>query len=296
MKLNMKIIIQSFSTNGKRQNNEDAMDLINNLDNSKSEFIEILFAGVFDGHGGGDISKTLVDKTKINMGKYFCLSSSPIAQKLSPAKTFNQKFIEPLFTRIQEKLKNYYISSNTMGTTALIVLLYPKNSDKNKLLLKVINLGDSRAVICTENNIGNQISLDHKPHLYCEKERINQMGGVLEYEEGDDPRINGMSVSRSFGDLDNKYISQNPDVFDYNITTDKFIIMGCDGVWDVLCNQDAVDFVLDKYNDIKKSNKPFTDMKGRSDNNIAQKLSDYAIEKGSTDNISVQIIFFDNNL
>lgn len=291
----MKITIHSFSTNGKRPNNEDAMDLLNNLDNSKSEFVEILFAGVFDGHGGGDISKTLIDRNKININKYFCQSSSPIAQKLAASKTFNQKLIEPLFQRIQEKLKNYYISSNTMGTTALIVLLYPR-SDKNKLALKVINLGDSRAVLCTEYNIGNQISLDHKPHLYCEKDRIQQMGGKLEYEEGDDPRIGGMSVSRSFGDLDNKYICQKPDIFDYNISGDKFIIMGCDGIWDVLNNQDAVDFVLDKYNDLKNSNKSFIDMKGRSENNIAQKLSEYAIERGSLDNISVQIIFFSDNM
>jgi len=292
----MKIIIQSFSTNGKRQNNEDAMDLINNLDNSKPEFIEILFAGVFDGHGGGDISKILVDKSKINISKYFCHNASPIAQKLSASKSFNQKLIDPLFLRIQEKLKNYYISSNKMGTTALIILLYPRGVDKSKLALKVINLGDSRAVICTEYNIGNQISLDHKPHLYCEKLRIQTMGGILEYEEGDDPRIGGMSVSRSFGDLDNKFICQNPDVYDYNINNDKFIIIACDGVWDVLSNQDAVDFVLEKYNDLKNTNKSFIDMKGRSENNIAQKLAEYSIDKGSMDNISVQIIFFSENM
>jgi serine/threonine protein phosphatase PrpC len=69
------------------------MDSENNLDNSKSEYIEILFAGVFDGHGGGDISKTIVDKTKINISKYFCHNSSPIAQKLSASKTFNQKVV-----------------------------------------------------------------------------------------------------------------------------------------------------------------------------------------------------------
>jgi serine/threonine protein phosphatase PrpC len=292
----MEIKIHSFSTNGKRANNEDAMDLLNNLDKSKTDNVEILFAGVFDGHGGGDISKTIVDKTKINISKYFCNISSPIAQKMSASKTFNQKYIVPLFSRIQEKLKNYYISSNTMGTTALIVLLYPRNSDKNKLSLKVVNLGDSRAVICSEYNIGNQISLDHKPHLFCEKNRIQQMGGVLEFDDGDDPRIGGMSVSRSFGDLDNKYICQTPDVFDYNISGDKFIIMGCDGVWDVLSNQDAVDFVMDKYNDLKNSGKSLSYMKGRSENNIAQKLADYAIEKGSLDNISVQIIFFTDNM
>ena len=292
----MKIIIQSFSTNGARDHNEDAMDLINNLDNIDSSNVEVLYAGVFDGHGGSNVSKILVDPDKINIGKYFCNSKSPIANNLASTKTYNSKYVEPLFLRIQEKLKNTYIHSNTMGSTALISLIYPRNEKKDKFNLKVINLGDSRAVICNEYNIGNQITLDHKPHLLCEKYRINQMGGVLEHSDDDDPRINGMSVSRSFGDLDNRFISQVPDVFDYQLTNEKFIIMGCDGVWDVLNNQDATDFILEKYNELKISNRPLAEYKGRSDNNIAQKLSDYAIKKGSTDNISITIIFFFDNM
>ena len=118
------------------------------------------------------------------------------------------------------------------------------------------------------------------------------MGGSIEMSEGDDPRISGMSVSRSFGDLDNKYISQEPDVFDYSLTDEKFIIMACDGVWDVLNNQDVVDYVLDKYKDLKAANRNLTNLKAKSENNIAQKLAEYAIEKKSTDNISITIIFF----
>jgi serine/threonine protein phosphatase PrpC len=292
----MKFIIQSFSTNGARDHNEDAMDLVNNLDGSDNSYIEILYTGVFDGHGGSGVSKILVDPDKINIGKYFCNMKSPIATKLSATKTYNQKYIEPLFMRIQEKLKNTYIHSNTMGSTALIGLIYYRNEKKDKFNLKIINLGDSRAVMCNEYNIGNQISLDHKPHLLCEKHRIGQIGGVLEFSEGDDPRINGMSVSRSFGDLDNKFISQIPDVFDYQLSTEKFIILGCDGVWDVLNNQDAVDYVLDKYNELKTQNRPLAEYKGRSDYNIAQKLADHAIKQGSTDNISVSIIFLSDNL
>lgn len=292
----MKIIIQSFSTNGARDHNEDAMDLINNLDKTDNSNIEVLYAGVFDGHGGSNVSKILVDPDKINISKYFCNSKSPVAINIASTKTYNSKYIEPLFLRIQEKLKNTYIHSNTMGSTALISLIYPRNERKDKFNLKVINLGDSRAVICNEYNIGNQITLDHKPHLLCEKYRINQMGGVLEHSDDDDPRINGMSVSRSFGDLDNRFISQVPDIFDYQLTNEKFIIMGCDGVWDVLNNQDAVDFVLEKYNNLIASNKTLAEYKGRSDNNIAQKLSDHAIEKGSTDNISITIIFFLDNI
>lgn len=291
----MKITIQSFSTTGTRESNEDAMELINNLNYTNKEYIKILYAGVFDGHGGDGVSKILVDKSKINIGKYFCHPLSPIASKICNSKIFNKKHIEPLFYRIQEKLKNYYIQSNNMGSTANIILIYPRNEKEDKFCLKVINLGDSRSVICNDNNIANQLSLDHKPHLLSDRGRILEMGGEIEYSlDGDDPRINGMSVSRSFGDLDNKYISQKPDIFDYNLSNEKFIILGCDGVWDVIQNQDAIDFVLEKYNDILLANKTITELKGRSEMNIAQKLADYSIKKGSTDNISVMIIFFDD--
>lgn len=289
----MKIITQSYSTTGVRQSNEDAMDIINNLDGSNSSNVKIFYAGVYDGHGGGTISKTLVETDKINISKYFCNIYSPIASKISQSKSFNQKTIIPLFERIQEKLKNYIIHSNKMGSTALISLIYPRGE---KFALKVINLGDSRIIMCNEYNISVPLSLDHKPHLFCEKERITLMGGSLEHSEGDDPRINGMSVSRSFGDLDNKFISQLPDIFDYNLSNEKFIIMGCDGVWDVLQNQDVVDFVLERIVELRDNNKQIIELKGRSENNIAQKLAEYAIKKGSLDNISVNIIFFIDNL
>jgi serine/threonine protein phosphatase PrpC len=240
----MKFIIHSFSTTGNyKSSNEDTLDIINGLENlnqTTSEYVPVLYAGLFDGHGGDGISKSLVDPEKINIGKYFTLKKSSIAKSLSQSKKYNDKIIIPLFEHIQEKLKNYFRQSNTMGSTALITLIFPKPASE-KLALKIINLGDSRAVIANEYNIGNALNLDHKPHLFCDIQRIQQLGGTIEYTEGDDPRINGMSVSRSFGDLDNSYISQIPNIYDYNIGSDKFIIMGCDGVWDVLSNQDAVD-------------------------------------------------------
>ena len=63
--------------------------------------------------------------------------------------------------------------------------------------------------------------------------------------------------------------------------------MACDGLWDVVSNQDAVNFVL--MNSYDKS------LKRRIKNNvnIAKKLAEYAYNKGSTDNISVIIIFLD---
>ena len=283
----MKIIIHSYSTTGIRPHNEDTMEIINNLDENESSLLKILYASVFDGHGGGNISKILIDKNKIDIAKYFTNKISPIANNLSASKSYNKKNIIPLFIRIQEKLKNYYTHSNKMGSTALICLLYPRTEKSDKLNLKIINLGDTRATLCNEYNIAIQLSLDHKPHLFCEKYRIEELGGEITESDGDDPRICGMSVSKSFGDLDNKYVSQIPDIFDYVIDKEKFIILACDGVWDVLSNQEAIDFVLDKYYKLIKDKKELINFKAKSENNIANKLADYALAKGSTDNISL---------
>ena len=66
--------------------------------------------------------------------------------------------------------------------------------------------------------------------------------------------------------------------------------MGCDGLWDVIENQDAIDFVLKKCYDIKGGRRI---LKGKDEkNNIAKKLADFAIKKGSSDNVSVIIVFF----
>jgi len=279
----MKFIIQTYSTVGLRVKNEDTMEIINNFDGSNKDFINSLYVSIFDGHGGSNISKYLIEN--INIKKYFCNKISNIATNLSSSTNYNKKYIIPLFLKIQEKLKNITTSSNNMGSTALISIFYYK---KNKLYLKVINLGDSRAILCNNYNIALQLSLDHKPHLYCEINRIKELNGEISYSENDDPRINGMSVSRSFGDLDNKYISQEPDVYDYKIFNEKFMIMACDGLWDVISNQEAVDFILNEYNLLKK----VIDIKNKSDKNLANKLADYALKKGSKDNISICIIFF----
>lgn len=63
-----------------------------------------------------------------------------------------------------------------------------------------------------------------------------------------------MNLSRSIGDLkykanaelspDDQIISAKADVTRYNIESDdEFFIVACDGIWDCVSNQEAVDFV-----------------------------------------------------
>ena len=111
-------------------------------------------------------------------------------------------------------------------------------------------------------------------------------------------RINDLSVSRAFGDKSSeKYVTCIPDLFTHQVTNNlEFIILGCDGLWDVVGNQEAVDIVIEHCYDEnnKKIDDPKEVVNGQvCDLNIAEKLASYAInEKDSDDNVTVVVVFF----
>ena len=94
------------------------------------------------------------------------------------------------------------------------------------------------------------MSVDHKPDNVEEKRRIEKAGGYVE-----DNRVKGvLNLSRSLGDLEYKQdtslsakdqmLSAYPEIRKEKITPDcRFLIIACDGIWDCLSSQEAVDFV-----------------------------------------------------
>ena len=256
-------VINYCSIQNKRPYNEDEI-YINSIPNNKN----INLYSVFDGHGGKFVSKFLLK----DIPKY--MLNDDINYESDKSKIINEK-IKNYFEYIQCDLENQKFSKN-MGSTCLIAVIYYSN---NKLKLKAINLGDSRMICCNKYNIAIPLTLDHKPDHYIEKSRITQIGGIV--TNFDCPRIQGLATSRAFGDLDTKpYVSHIPDIFDYELNNIKYVVLACDGLWDVLSNQDVVNFINEELylNNDKKQN-------------ISKKLADYAIKKGSTDNISIIIIY-----
>jgi serine/threonine protein phosphatase PrpC len=63
------------------------------------------------------------------------------------------------------------------------------------------------------------------------------------------------------------------------------MVLACDGLWDVLQNQDVVNFVLSNSYDEKNN-------RINKNTNIARKLAEYAIMRGSGDNITCIVVFF----
>jgi serine/threonine protein phosphatase PrpC len=125
-----------------------------------------------------------------------------------------------------------------------------------------------------------QLSVDHKPNDPDEKKRIKQLGGKIEFD-GYEYRIKSLSLSRAFGDIDcSPYVTHLPNIYKYKINSkDKFLILGCDGLYDSVNNQQAVEYIRDLQ---------FKNFKG----NYAKMLAEHALSKGSMDNITVIIYFF----
>jgi protein phosphatase 1G len=120
--------------------------------------------------------------------------------------------------------------------------------------LYVANAGDSRGVLCRGGGQALALSEDHKPAQEGERRRIINAGGFLS-EIGGVCRVNGnLNLSRAIGDLKYKtnpdlpakdqIITAEPDIARVTLQPDdRFLLLACDGVWDVMTNQQAVDFV-----------------------------------------------------
>ena len=264
--------INSYSLQGLRDSNEDQHVYFINLNGAEKKIPNINFVGVFDGHGGKIVSAFL----KKQMPRHFVKNND--TNIFSNTKSAS-KFLNQVFNDVQGKLEEKHPRAvNYTGSTALCGVI-TRNPNNNKKLLWIANVGDSRAVMCNGKDEAVQLSVDHKPNSANEKKRIEQLGGKIKYD-GSDWRINDLSLSRAFGDLESKpYITHLPQIFKYNINnSDKFIIFACDGLWDVLSNKKAVNYVNTLVN------KKYT-------GNIAKKLAEKAIKEGSTDNVTVVVLF-----
>ncbi len=268
--------VYAVSLKGRRKENEDEHDIIINSNGNNKQLNNIDFYAVYDGHGGNQVSTYL----KKHLSKHF--TKKGITYPLHP------KYIIKVYDYLQNSLRNYKFAYRA-GSTGLVVVMFRLNGKKR---LNIFNNGDCRCVIC-RRNIAIPLTKDHKPHLPEELYRIQGIGKEQVDWSGHDPRINGLSVSRSFGDLDSvPEVTHRPQFFAYTLgKDDKFIILACDGLWDVLSNSDACNFVL--MNCYDKTFKIRINKNIDKKNSIAQKLAEYAIKRGSMDNITVIVVFFD---
>ncbi|XP_020316753.1 protein phosphatase 1B isoform X1 [Oncorhynchus nerka] len=242
------------------------------------------FFAVYDGHAGSRVANYA---SKHLLGHIITHSmGSPGPEGVTPAPTVDvvKTGIRTGFLNIDEHMRNFSDLRNGMdrsGSTAVAVLLSPEH-------LYFINCGDSRAVLYRNAHVCFS-TLDHKPCNPREKERIQNAGGSVMIQ-----RVNGsLAVSRALGDYDYKcvdgrgateqLVSPEPEVFEIErAPEDEFVVLACDGIWDVMSNEELCEFVksrLEVSHDLEK---------------VCNQVLDTCLHKGSRDNMSVVLVCLPN--
>lgn len=147
----------------------------------------------------------------------------------------------------------------------------------------IANVGDCRAVLGKRGR-AIELSKDHKPNSTSERFRIEKLGGAIY-----DGYLNGqLSVSRALGDWHMKGpkgsacpLSAEPELQETILTEDdEFLIMGCDGLWDVMSSQYAVTMArkeLMLHNDPER---------------CSRELVREALKRNTCDNLTVIVVCF----
>lgn len=264
--------VHFVSLKGDRSSNEDNHKIMLGLHDDNNVMAKVNFYGIYDGHGGKYVSNFL----SRNLHQFFVDKNVKYP--------LDSMYVNKVYDELQNVLYTKHEKDATeCGSTCLVVCHFKQ---ENNNYLNILNTGDSRCVLC-RNNIAQSLTRDHKPDWPDEYFRILKLGGTV-VKDGNTYRINDLSVSRAFGDKESsRFITHRPDIYKYKITKrDKFVIIACDGLWDVVSPQEAVNFVIVSCYDreMKRINHK---------TNIARKLAELGIEKESGDNITCIVVFFE---
>lgn len=204
----------------------------------------------------------------------------------------------------QELFKHF--SNTQCGSTAIVAIVINAN------MLYVANTGDSRCILSSKQNGIKTMSFDHKPQHIGELLRINDNGGTVSLG-----RVGGvLALSRAFSDFQFKrtvsynatqhnklhrikfstppeesQVTVEPDVLMHKIDyrKDEFLVLACDGIWDVYSNKELVKFI--KYH-LTLGNKLDA---------IIPKLLDHGISKANSatgvgfDNMTIVVVMLNKN-
>lgn len=254
------------SMQGWRIEMEDAHCAITGL---SEELKEWSFFAVFDGHAGAKVSAHCAEHL------LDCIVNSEDFRRADFTEGIRAGFLN-----LDDRMRKLpELGEEKSGSTAVCALISPNQ-------IFVANCGDSRAVLCN-NKRPTFSTQDHKPVLPSEKERIQRAGGSVMIQ-----RINGsLAVSRALGDYEFKnvegkgpceqLVSPEPEVFVIDRhEDDEFLVLACDGVWDVMSNEDICSFIGSRLlltDDLES---------------ITSQVVDTCFYKDSRDNMSIVLVTF----
>eukprot|EP00554_Chaetoceros_debilis_P011518 CAMPEP_0194105928 /NCGR_PEP_ID=MMETSP0150-20130528/6041_1 /TAXON_ID=122233 /ORGANISM="Chaetoceros debilis, Strain MM31A-1" /LENGTH=596 /DNA_ID=CAMNT_0038793933 /DNA_START=324 /DNA_END=2111 /DNA_ORIENTATION=- len=225
----------SSNDDAERENPDLPLKLLNRIrgeedgdsmnDDSEVPSVQKISAfSVFDGHAGA-------------LASQFC--SDHFSWYLTSQLTFPVRLPEALKATYAALDQDFVSTGNTDGTTACSCIVVGGQ--------RVIcaNAGDSRAIIVRSDGTAQPLSVDHKPGLPRETERITKLGGKIIH--AGTWRIEGkLAVSRAIGDAPMKpFVTSEPDVCEYPLTSkDWFLVIASDGIWDALSNEQVASITM----------------------------------------------------
>ena len=222
--------------------NQDNFIITEHINQSDDEAINDFTFGIFDGHekDGGLVS--------FHIKKFF--------SKCTNSQLNNRDNLINTFAELNRYILNTSSFNNfdllLSGSTCIIVHI-----TNNKIICA--NIGDSRAILITKDDMIIPLSIDHKPNLPEEKRRIEEANGEVVQLGANEPyRVcmkkypipyPGLAMSRSIGDkiAHRLGVSDKPEIkeFDINEYNPKAVIIGSDGLWDFTTNEN-VKSIVDK--------------------------------------------------
>eukprot|EP00929_Paragymnodinium_shiwhaense_P075709 TRINITY_DN3873_c0_g1_i1.p1 TRINITY_DN3873_c0_g1~~TRINITY_DN3873_c0_g1_i1.p1 ORF type:complete len:353 (+),score=62.06 TRINITY_DN3873_c0_g1_i1:86-1060(+) len=248
---------------GPRPLNEDAHLLRCDWEGGDSD--AALFA-VCDGHGGSGgakVSKWVAKQLPAGLKELLeCRSGSEDARKTA---------VECSFLALDRRLRRTEgigHLTRAYGTTCVVAAAWPltngkaarrgrsrsrsppaKSSGRYQVLFA--NVGDSRGILYRPGKGILMQTSDHRPAADEEMRRIKDAGGFLsEPDKLNPPRVDGiLACARAFGDFclkadrqrvpEGQKISCLPDTYECAAEAGDLIVLGCDGVFDVLSSEDT---------------------------------------------------------
>ncbi|PKA67097.1 putative protein phosphatase 2C 25 [Apostasia shenzhenica] len=222
------------------------------------------FFGIFDGHGGSKAAEFASQK-------------------------IGELIVEEVLTRggeggieLEEAMKNSYLKTDMeflkedLRGGACCVTAFVRNGD-----LIVSNAGDCRAVVSISGK-AEALTSDHRPSREDEKDRIESLGGYVDFCRGVWRLQGSLAVSRGIGDSHLKpWVIPEPETKIMKIKSDcEFLILASDGLWDKVSNQEAIDMARPLCLDPQKPSPLIA----------CKKLVNLSVSRGSMDDISVMII------
>jgi protein phosphatase 2C family protein 2/3 len=274
-----KFISGVHEAQGRRESMEDThvlFDIVKETitDLSGNPEDSVAFYGVFDGHGGVDAAIMVQDNLHNNIFRSEAWKSGNIEGALNNG-----------FETTDDQIIKQSIEKGWMnGSTAAVALFH-------NLSLYIANIGDSEALLIKKTADGQwepeALTTLHKPSDPSEKERIEKLGGHVFFGR----LFGALAVSRSFGDSKFKipktaqnFVSWEPAIKKVDIVPEqhKFLVLACDGLWDVMNHQQVSDFVIKARYEQNKNPAEISKMLVRE-----------ALNKRTEDNVTAIVVCLD---